>query len=70
MSDEEAELDEPESEPVLPDDEPPVEPEVPELLEEPPVEPEEPEELPLSLGIGVLLPELLGLVVDEPLEVP
>lgn len=76
MPDEEPELEEPEeSEPVLPDDAPPVEPEVPELLEEPPVEPEEPEELPLSLGIGVLLPGLLGLVVDglvvdEPLDVP
>ncbi|HZW13681.1 MAG TPA: hypothetical protein VFF81_10885 [Noviherbaspirillum sp.] len=67
----EPELEEPEeSLPVLPDDEPPVEPEVPEPLDEPPVEPEVPEELPLSLGMGVLLPEVPGLVVDEPLEVP
>lgn len=59
MPDEEPELEEPEeSEPVLLD-EPPVEPDVPE------------EELPLSLGIGVVVVlEPLGLVDDEPLEVP
>lgn len=72
MPDEEPELEEPEeSEPVLLD-EPPVESEVPELLDEPPVEPDVPEEeLPLSLGIGVVVVlEPLGLVDDEPLEVP
>jgi len=49
---------------------PPVESELPSILAEPPVAPEVPDdELPLSLGMGAVVPELLGLE-DEPLEVP